>query len=312
MNPVKIGDIKIRIPIFLAPMLDVTDLPYRLLCRKAGAGMAYTEMLYTSAILHKNKKTKDMMKTCKEDKPIGVQVTGKNRREFKQLIPFLEKYDLIDINAGCPSVKISENQAGAYLLKSPEKIAKIIKALKPAGIPVTVKIRLGYSKKNTLKIAKTIEKAGADAITIHARTAIQSNSTPADWNEIKKAKDNLSIPLIGNGDINSGKKAAEMLEIADGAMIGRAAIGNPLIFKQINYYLKTGKEKPATIRQNIKQFNQYLKLAKKYKLIDINKIKYLGSNFLKGFNDASKLRNKLMSLKSYSEIQNFISSIKNN
>ena len=125
MKSLKIGNIKIKNPLFLAPMVDVTDLPYRLLYRKTGAAMAYTEMLYISQILHENKKAKQLMKTSKEDRPLGVQITGNSLEEFKKVIPFVEKYDLVDINCGCPSMKITGNKAGSYLLKHPEKRLKI-------------------------------------------------------------------------------------------------------------------------------------------------------------------------------------------
>ena len=305
MKPLKIGNIKIKNPLFLAPMVDVTDLPYRLLCRKAGAAMAYTEMLYISQILHENKKTKQLMKTSKEDKPLGVQITGNSPEEFKKVIPFVKNYDLVDINCGCPSMKITGNKAGSYLLKHPEKISKMIKTLKKADLTVTAKVRLGFKKNNVLKVSKAIEKSGADALTIHARLAIHGSSIPADWSQIKKVKSQIGISLIGNGDIFTPQQTEKMLEIADGVMLARAAIGNPLIFKQILHYLKTKKELEIKPMQKIKQFQLYLKLAKRYKLLNMNRIKFLGSNFIRGFLNASKYRTQLMQLKSIDEIEEF-------
>ena len=305
MKPLKIGNIKIKNPLFLAPMVDVTDLPYRLLCRKAGAAMAYTEMLYISQILHENKKTKQLMKTSKEDKPLGVQITGNSPEEFKKVIPFVKNYDLVDINCGCPSMKITGNKAGSYLLKHPEKISKMIKTLKKADLTVTAKVRLGFKKNNVLKVSKAIEKSGADALTIHARLAIHGSSIPADWSQIKKVKSQIGISLIGNGDIFTPQQTEKMLEIADGVMLARAAIGNPLIFKQILHYLKTKKELEIKPMQKIKQFQLYLELAKRYKLLNMNRIKFLGSNFIRGFLNASKYRTQLMQLKSIDEIEEF-------
>jgi nifR3 family TIM-barrel protein len=308
MKQLKIGDLKLKNPLLLAPMVEVTNLPYRVLCKKAGAALTYTEMTYIDAILHKNKKTQDMLKTVKEDKPVGLQVTGDDETEFSKILPIIKKYSLVDINAGCPSIKITGNKAGAYLLNSPNKIVSMVKTLKKQDKPVTVKIRLGFNKNKGLEIAKMIEKAGADALTVHGRLAIQSNSTPADWTQIEKIKKNLGIPVIGNGDISSPESAAKMLDIADGAMIGRAAIGDPLIFKRILYYLKTGKEQDKEQNQ-IKQLNFYLKLYKKYKLEEISKIKYTGTNFLKGMQGAGELRNEFMQLHTLSEMQEFVKNL---
>src|SRR3989344_4804723 len=154
MKPLKIGNVRLKNRLFLSPMVDVTDLPYRLICRRAGAGMAYTEMLYIDAILHENKKTKNLMKTCKEDKPIGLQVTGNSIEEFEKFskLKELKNYDLIDINCGCPSVRITGSEAGSYLLQNPSKIGAMIKILKSRGLIVTAKIRLGFKKNNVLEV----------------------------------------------------------------------------------------------------------------------------------------------------------------
>ena len=310
MKPLKIGKIKIKNPLFLAPMVEVTDLPYRLICRKAGAAMAYTEMLYIDAILHENKKTKDLMKTSKEDKPLGIQVTGSSINEFKKLRPYVKKYDLVDINCGCPSIRITGNQAGSYLLKNPSKIASIIKILKNQDLTVTAKIRLGFKENNAIKIAKQIEKAGADAITIHTRLAIHGRSIPADHSWTKKIKETISIPLIANGDIFSPQDAEKLLEFSDSVMIARGAIGDPLIFKRTLRYLKTGKEIQTSFKENIKQFSLYLSLAKKYNLLDLSRIKYIGTNFIKNTHGAAKLRQELMALKNINEIQTFLKDLK--
>jgi len=181
MKPLSIGDIKLKNRLFLAPMVDVTDLPYRIICRRAGAGMAYTEMLNIGAILHENKKTQNMLKTCEEDKPSGVQITAPKVSDFKKVIPHLRKFDIVDINCGCPSSRIMDNASGSYLLKTPLKIAKYIRVLKDAGYTTTAKIRLGFKKNNVLRVSKEIEKAGADALTLHSRMAYDSYKVPADW-----------------------------------------------------------------------------------------------------------------------------------
>jgi len=309
MDKLKIGKITLKNRLFLAPMLDITNLPYRLVCRKAGAAMAYTEMINVPAIIHENKKTKDMMKTFKGDSPLGIQITGNNVQEFKKVIPFLKKYDIVDINCGCPSEKIYSNESGSYLLNNPEKIAEMIKLLKQEGLTVTAKIRLGFKKNNVLEVAKLIEKAGADAITVHARLATQGYDVPADLEWIKKVKKEVSIPVIGNGDVLSEEKAAEMLKICDGVMIARGAIGDPLIFDRILHYLETGKKKPFDFKDNIKAFQEYLKLCEKYKVINIPIIKHLGTKFIKNINGASVMRFNLMKCKDFNEIKAFFKRI---
>jgi len=233
MKKLKIGGICLNNPVVLAPMVDITDAAYRKICKQAGASLAYIEMLNIGAILHKNKKTEQLMKLYPGEKPGAIQITGNNISEFKKVAPYLSKYDLIDINCGCPSIRITGNQSGSYLLRNPQKIKGMIRTMKDAGFTVTAKIRLGFKKNNVLTVAKYVEKAGADALTIHARMAYHGNDVPAEWKWIAKVKNNIGIPVIGNGDINSGKKAQEMLEITDGVMIARAAIGNPLIFRDI-------------------------------------------------------------------------------
>ena len=309
MRYMRIGKLELKNPLILAPMVDITNLPHRLVCRKAGAALAYTEMINIPAITHKNRKTEEMMQTCKEDSPLGIQITGNNPKEIEKIIPRLKKYDLVDINAGCPSERITENESGSCLLNSPKKIAEMIKILKKNNITTTLKIRLGFKKNNALEIAKLAEKAGADAITLHPRLATQGYDIPADWKEIAKVKKAVSIPVIGCGDILSPEKAKEMLDSTgcDAIMIARGAIGDPLIFKRTLNYLKTGKSEPPSFKDNIKCFQEYLSLSKKYKLTESNltNIRHLGTKFVKGIPGGAKMRNELMQLKSFDEIVDF-------
>jgi tRNA-dihydrouridine synthase B len=312
VKPIKIGKYKIKNPLFLAPMVDVTDMPYRLICRKAGAGMAYTEMLYVDAITHENNKTKQLMDfDKKKEKPSAIQITGNNVQEFEKVIPYLKKYDIIDLNCGCPSIRIVGCEAGSYLLRNPDKIASIIKLLKKNGLTVTAKIRLGFDNNNVIEIAKKIEKAGADAITVHARLAVHSNKIPAQWEWIAKVKKAVKIPVIGNGDVINGESAKRMLEICDGVMIGRASIGDPLIFDRINYYLETGKErkKEEDVKGNLKLFLEYIQLCKKQEIVDLHRIKSVGTYFISGFNGAAKKRAEFMSLKTINEMEEFVKKI---
>lgn len=306
MKKLKINNLNLKNQLLLSPMLDITNLPFRLLCYKAGAALCYTEMIYNKAILYENVATRQMMKTCYEEKPTAIQITGADEKDFEKIIPYLKDYDLVDINCGCPSDRIVGNDSGSFLLRNPKKIVSFIKIIKNAGYTVSTKIRLGYKKNNVIKTAKAIEKAGADAITVHARLASQGYNVPADWRWIAKVKQNVGIPLIGNGDINSGEKAAQMLEIADGAMIGRAAIGDPGIFSRVLHYLKTGKEQEFDFRKNLDYFKEYIKLAEKYEVADIKRIKHLGGYFLRSAPGVARLRYELMQKKSIDEIKEFV------
>ena len=312
MKKFSFANLRLKHPLFLAPMVDVTDCAFRILCRKQGASMAYTEMLYTNAILHENKPTLKLMTIGgKLDRPLGLQVTGNNVSEFTKLskLSVLQNYDLVDINCGCPSVKIVGSEAGSYLLKDPDKIASMIRVLKEKGLTVTAKIRLGYKLNNVMEISRKIELAGADLLTIHARTSEQRNSEPADWSWISKVKKEVGIPVVGNGGVVNGKTASDMLEIADGAMIASAAIGNPFIFRSILGYLKKGEEKEITKKERISAFSDYLNYAQKFDVFDISRVKYLGANFLKGFDGASQARSGLMALRDAGDIKKFVKNL---
>lgn len=308
---VKIGDIKLKNGLFLAPMVDVTDCAYRLLCRDYGAAMAYTEMIYVDAILHENSRTNSLMKIASSERPIGLQVTGNNADEFTKLskLKLLDDYDLIDINCGCPSSRIVGNEAGSFLLNDPNKIASMIKILKNTGRTVTAKIRLGYKNNNVMEVSKKIEKAGADLLTIHARTASQKSSDKPDWSWIAKVKREIGIPVVGNGGVVDGASAKQMLEICDGAMVASAAIGNPFVFREILRFLKTGKEKEITKKEKITCFLEYVKLASKYDVFDTSRVKYIGTNFLKGFDGASDARVSLMKTKSIKDVRALLKSL---
>ena len=311
MNSIKIGNIVVKKPIFLAPMVEVTDLAYRDICRENGASVTYTEMIHVNALIHENEPTKALIKTNNKDHPTGIQITGSELKDYEKVIPILKKYDFVDINCGCPSTRISDNEAGSALLKDPKKIGKIIRLLKKNGLIVTAKIRLGFNKNNVIETVKEIEKAGASLITVHARLANQRSSVPADWKWIEKVKKTVSIPVIGNGDIFSGKDVERMLKICDGCMVARGAIGNPTIFKQINHYLETGEEIPFNFKDNIKYLLKYLELVKKYKIINLGRIKYIGSNFITKTKGAAKMRNEFMQCKSYEECLDFVKKLVN-
>ena len=284
-------------------MAEVTSLPFRLLCRKYGASMAYTEQISALAITRNSPKSLEMASTNKKDKPIGLQLFGRNPKILTKAAKKLYKnFNVIDINMGCPSKKIIKEGYGAALLKEKSKIKQIIQTLvKEIPRPITVKMRSGFKKNEALEIAKIIQASGASAITIHARTQTQGYSGKADWSIIKQLKQHLKIPIIGNGDIIDGPSAKKMLAQTgcDYIMIGRAAKNNPFIFKQILHYLKTNKILKQT--NKLKLFTEYKKLETNFKLLKMRAL-----DFTKGLPNSNKLRNNLSNAKNLDQIKGLL------
>ena len=234
----KIGNVDLENNIFLAPMAGITDLPFRLICKENNAGLVYTEMVSSKALLYEDEKTKLLLKTCDKEKPLAVQIFGSDPEAIAYAADFTSKIgQIVDINMGCPAPKVVKNGDGSKLLLNLELVEKIVKAaVNASSVPVTVKMRIGWDQEHIVAIeaAKIIEKAGASAITVHGRTRSQYYSGSADWDIIKKVKESVNIPVIGNGDIRNCYEAKKALEKSnvDAIMIGRASLGNPLIFKQ--------------------------------------------------------------------------------
>jgi nifR3 family TIM-barrel protein len=267
---VKIGNVLIRNRIVLAPMADVCKPSFRLLCRKRGAGLLFTEMINAEGVVRGSERTLYMTKTRKEERPIALQLFGSKPGTIEKAAQAVEgRASIIDINCSCPVEKVLKQGAGCALMKDPEKIGAIVKAVVDAvKIPVTMKLRLGMSakSKNFLEVAKCAESAGADALTLHARTCDEGYSGRADWNAIKKLKESVGIPVIGNGDVRTPQDCRRMLDETgcDFVMIGRAAIGNPYVFEQCRRYLRTGRLLPQqSAAERLKDFKALLRLHRK-------------------------------------------------
>jgi len=293
----------------LAPMHDITNIAFRLMCKKYGAALVSTELLSANAIARENNAVMNLAQTSKEERPVVCQIFSNNTENMIKSAKILEKkFDIIDINLGCPSDKILKQGSGGALLKRKNKIAEIVKQISSSiKIPLSVKIRSGFDEKsvNAVEIAKICKENGASIITIHGRTVKQGYSGSADWSIIKKIKDSVDIIVIGNGDVFSGKAAKKMLEETgcDYIMIGRGAIGNPFIFKEINEYLKTGKIIKQTKEEKIKDYFEYIELAREFNIFSIKDAKLRAQEFTKGLSGSSKFRLRLNRVKTWEEIE---------
>lgn len=265
--------------------------------------MAYTEQLSSLAIIRDNPRTLHLAETNEEDKPIGLQLFGRNPEVLVEAANKLKKnFDVIDLNLGCPSKKIVAQGYGAALLQEKEKVKEIVQALvQGVNKPITVKMRSGFKKVEALELVQVIEKAGASALTIHARTREQQYSGKADWNIIKQVKEAVSIPVIGNGDVDSPQKALQLLDETrcDYIMIGRAAQHNPMIFKDILHYEKTGEILEHTPEEKIKLCFEYAELDKEGSFV---RLKQICQYFTKGITGGAKLRAQLNAARSKEEI----------
>ena len=316
---VNIGNVNIDNNIFLAPMAGISNPSYMKICEEMNIGYAVTELISAEAVVRNNKKTLDMLKGIDSLKiPVGVQLFGSKPQTIAKAAKILlELYPIkiIDINMGCPVPKVAlKSQAGSFLLKNPDKVKEIVETVSQAvPVPITVKIRSGwdFNSINAVEIAKICEQAGAKAITVHARTRSQGYSGKADWNIIKQVKENVSIPVIGNGDITSCYDAKKMLEQTgcDAVMIGRGALGNPWLIKQCVDYLEYGLlPKEITIEEKIKMIKHHFNYLLQFKpeKVALLEIRSHIAWYLKGVKNASKLKEQVFKTKTVSEINDLL------
>lgn len=294
--------------LFLAPMAGVTEVAFRVLCQRYGAAGGITEMVSANALARGNKANLRLIDVVEEEYPRTIQLFGQNLNNFVKAVKYCEnKCEIIDLNFGCPTPKIMRQGAGSALLKRPARIGEIVKAVSSAvNIPVSCKLRLGISsaKINVLKVAKICEDSGASMLTIHARTQNQGYSGKADWIWIKKVKETVSIPIVGNGDVWTVEDYLRMKKETgcDMVMIGRGAIGNPYLFKQILDYQKNGKYERINTNLRVNLFFEYLTLAEKYN-IDWKQIRNQSINFSKGIYQGNKIREKLSVVRDLNELK---------
>ena len=315
-NPVYIGTVRLDMPVILAPMAGVCDLPYRLIARAHGAAMVCTEMVSDKGLLYHNKNTFSMLRIDEREHPLSMQIFGSEPLTMAKAAEQIEKAgaDIVDINMGCPVNKVVKNHEGSALMNDLPRAEAIIRAVVQAvSIPVTVKMRTGWNDASFCapELAKRAEQAGAAAVTVHGRTREQFYSGHADWGKIKQVVDAVTIPVIGNGDVIDGPTAAAMFAQTGcyAVMIGRGAQGNPWVFPQVREYLKTGKIlPPPSLAERADQILSHLKSLVAYKgdYVGLREMRSHAAWYTKGLHGSAKLRAVLNQSRSVPEFEAII------
>lgn len=316
IRKLQIGNVTLENNLILAPMAGVTDLPFRLLCKEQGAGLLCMEMVSAKAILYKNKNTEELLTIDPRENPVSLQLFGSDPDIMGEIAKQIEErpFDILDINMGCPVPKVVNNGEGSALLKNPELIREIVTQVSHAvKKPVTAKIRIGFEgyPVDPVEIAKIIEDSGAAAVAVHGRTRQQYYAGEADWDTIRRIKEAVSIPVIGNGDVDSPKKAEKLVRETgcDGVMIGRAVRGNPWIFREMNHYFTTGELLPRPSWEEIKEMilrHTRMQIELKGEFTGIREMRKHIAWYTAGMNHSAGLRRDSNLVNSYEELEKLL------
>jgi nifR3 family TIM-barrel protein len=318
LKPLKIGSLALPHNVVLAPLAGITNLPFRTLCRREGAALAFTEMVSVNGLVREGTKTLALLKSSSEDRPLGIQLFGDTPDQLAEAARMVESYgELLDINMGCPVRKVVGTGAGSALLQEPLKIAAIIRAVRAVtSLPLTIKIRSGWhcGDDTYREIGRIAEEEGCDAITLHPRSRSRMFSGHADWNQLRELKGSLSIPVIGSGDLFTAQDCLRMLAETgcDGVMVARGALGNPWIFRQVFELARHGVVMPVSNAERADKIRQHLELFSSEfgEAVACREMKKHIGWYVRGFAGAADIRREVNGARSTADIQSLTERIR--